>query len=315
MVLLWGWTRQRGLTNGHGAKHTAQPHKTNRCWHTESIQQAWLKVRARSNVRLAGERDARLEHICWRVWTMRRKAAALAAAPRPSIASDDGGLAGVGGALHEDDGAGGGGAGGGASGGGAAVDDDELRKLYFGAHAPPGAGLPARLKRLSIPPRGGAGGAALGELLSESSDEPPPSGAATEAPGTPSLAGGSPRFLGFAAAARGGGAAGGPAHEAAAGAAAGAAVGANLGPDRVPKLYCVLISMHGLVRGERMELGRDPDTGGQVGGCMCVCVCAAARCCLLLPTRVAGAVPTRSCINPNQPDQPQQQSMFIDHIT
>eukprot|EP00879_Flechtneria_rotunda_P001100 GHRR01001241.1.p1 GENE.GHRR01001241.1~~GHRR01001241.1.p1 ORF type:complete len:609 (+),score=214.61 GHRR01001241.1:761-2587(+) len=34
--------------------------------------------------------------------------------------------------------------------------------------------------------------------------------------------------------------------------------------DRVPKLYCVLISMHGLVRGEHMELGKDPDTGGQV---------------------------------------------------
>ncbi|XP_020110635.1 probable sucrose-phosphate synthase 2 [Ananas comosus] len=30
------------------------------------------------------------------------------------------------------------------------------------------------------------------------------------------------------------------------------------------KLYIVLISMHGLVRGENMELGRDSDTGGQV---------------------------------------------------
>ncbi len=32
---------------------------------------------------------------------------------------------------------------------------------------------------------------------------------------------------------------------------------------RVDGLYLVLISLHGLVRGERMELGRDPDTGGQ----------------------------------------------------
>ena len=31
-------------------------------------------------------------------------------------------------------------------------------------------------------------------------------------------------------------------------------------------LYLVLISLHGLVRGERMELGKDPDTGGQVRG-------------------------------------------------
>ncbi|MBN2491644.1 MAG: HAD-IIB family hydrolase [Planctomycetes bacterium] len=29
-------------------------------------------------------------------------------------------------------------------------------------------------------------------------------------------------------------------------------------------LYIVMISVHGLVRGERLELGRDPDTGGQV---------------------------------------------------
>lgn len=34
--------------------------------------------------------------------------------------------------------------------------------------------------------------------------------------------------------------------------------------SRFPRLYIVLISLHGLVRGERMELGRDPDTGGQV---------------------------------------------------
>lgn len=34
---------------------------------------------------------------------------------------------------------------------------------------------------------------------------------------------------------------------------------------RVDGLYLILISLHGLVRGERMELGKDPDTGGQVG--------------------------------------------------
>lgn len=38
----------------------------------------------------------------------------------------------------------------------------------------------------------------------------------------------------------------------------------SLTAERVPKLYCVLISMHGLVRGDAMELGKDPDTGGQV---------------------------------------------------
>lgn len=34
--------------------------------------------------------------------------------------------------------------------------------------------------------------------------------------------------------------------------------------EKEDKLYIVLISMHGLVRGNKMELGRDPDTGGQV---------------------------------------------------
>ncbi|KAL6213055.1 hypothetical protein ACLB2K_012503 [Fragaria x ananassa] len=34
--------------------------------------------------------------------------------------------------------------------------------------------------------------------------------------------------------------------------------------NRTRHLYIVLISMHGLVRGENMELGRDSDTGGQV---------------------------------------------------
>ena len=34
--------------------------------------------------------------------------------------------------------------------------------------------------------------------------------------------------------------------------------------NRVDGLYIVLISMHGLIRGQHMELGRDADTGGQV---------------------------------------------------
>lgn len=33
---------------------------------------------------------------------------------------------------------------------------------------------------------------------------------------------------------------------------------------RVEGLYIVLISLHGLVRGQHMELGKDADTGGQV---------------------------------------------------
>jgi sucrose-phosphate synthase len=35
-------------------------------------------------------------------------------------------------------------------------------------------------------------------------------------------------------------------------------------PHRLDRLYVVMISLHGLIRGERMELGRDSDTGGQV---------------------------------------------------
>ncbi len=37
-----------------------------------------------------------------------------------------------------------------------------------------------------------------------------------------------------------------------------------LAQNRVDGLYIVLISMHGLIRGQHMELGRDADTGGQV---------------------------------------------------
>ena len=36
--------------------------------------------------------------------------------------------------------------------------------------------------------------------------------------------------------------------------------------DAFPRLYIVLVSLHGLVRGNAMELGRDADTGGQVLG-------------------------------------------------
>jgi sucrose-phosphate synthase len=35
-------------------------------------------------------------------------------------------------------------------------------------------------------------------------------------------------------------------------------------PQRLDRLYVVMISLHGLIRGDRMELGRDSDTGGQV---------------------------------------------------
>ena len=38
---------------------------------------------------------------------------------------------------------------------------------------------------------------------------------------------------------------------------------------RVDGLYIILISLHGLVRGDKMELGKDADTGGQV----CVAYC------------------------------------------
>ena len=34
-------------------------------------------------------------------------------------------------------------------------------------------------------------------------------------------------------------------------------------PEAKKPLYIVLISVHGLIRGEELELGRDADTGGQ----------------------------------------------------
>lgn len=43
-------------------------------------------------------------------------------------------------------------------------------------------------------------------------------------------------------------------------------------------LYIILISLHGLVRGDRMELGKDPDTGGQVQLCCVWLVCTHSDC-------------------------------------
>lgn len=47
------------------------------------------------------------------------------------------------------------------------------------------------------------------------------------------------------------------------------AVGADVFDGRVDGLYIILISLHGLVRGDKMELGKDADTGGQVCGVYC----------------------------------------------
>ncbi|KAI8473309.1 MAG: hypothetical protein J3K34DRAFT_519144 [Monoraphidium minutum] len=239
----------------------------------ESIQQAWLRVHARSNVRLAADRDARLEHICWRVWSMRRKAAAAALHPDDGAADSPtaSAAAAASEAAAEAEAAA---AGGPLMAPAASLDVEELTKLY-GA-APGGA-----LRRLSIPPRGGGGAAgrvpssakaaAAAELLAESPDEPCSASLTPTAP-PPSTGGAFAAALaagaaaGAAAAAGAGGAPATP-HAGPAAAAAGVEaelLGVNLGEGRVPKLYCVLISMHGLVRGEGMELGKDPDTGGQV---------------------------------------------------
>jgi len=34
--------------------------------------------------------------------------------------------------------------------------------------------------------------------------------------------------------------------------------------DKKDKYYIVLLSIHGLIRGKNLELGRDSDTGGQI---------------------------------------------------
>jgi len=140
-------------------------------------------------------------------------------------------------------------------GGTDAVDEEELTKLF-------GAGPGGRMQRLSIPPRGcssaaAAAAVAAAELLAEAADESlggSASAAELALPSTPSAAAATPTV-------GGGAGAGGMSRQQALGLEV---AGLNLGSDRVPKLYCVLVSLHGLVRGERMELGRDADTGGQV---------------------------------------------------
>ena len=163
------------------------------------------QVAHKSNV-LAGERDARLQYLSWRVWGMKRKQAVIAdlraaeAAEHSEERSDDG--------------------------------DDELPSSSEPSSAPLEALLtpsPA-LPRLAVRPAATAG--------SEDSDEREREDQLAVTPDSPDSPVGAAEDIDTSL--------------------------LSLTAERSPKLYCVLISMHGLVRGTAMELGKDPDTGGQV---------------------------------------------------
>jgi sucrose-phosphate synthase len=247
-----------------------------------SIQQAWLKVSHSANLRLATDRDARMQYLSWRVWGMKRRKAALAQANADALAE----LRAAREREEADEEAA---ASAGASGaGGVAPSAANPRPSASGAEGLDGLYKlkPQQYLRVRLGGGGGGGGgcAAPSPLLhhaSESSEDAalgtPPSSSAAAAttiappfarpPSGTSLLPQNPRPTPFAAA--GAPATAGPtttttAAAAATTAAAAPASSSLLTGDRVPKLYCALISMHGLVRGDRMELGRDPDTGGQV---------------------------------------------------
>eukprot|EP00878_Enallax_costatus_P031192 GHUV01034087.1.p1 GENE.GHUV01034087.1~~GHUV01034087.1.p1 ORF type:complete len:270 (-),score=40.08 GHUV01034087.1:144-953(-) len=151
-----------------------------------------------SNVRSAGERDARLQYLSWRVWGMKRKRALVLQQNVAEVEQDDSEVSDVKSSSDEQQ-----------------VDAEDIAKLISAA---------PNMPRLSVKvaPTTASGEASPTE---ESELFSPP-----ETPGSPLYAVEQMQVTG----------------------------------DRHPKLYCVLISMHGLVRGDHMELGKDPDTGGQV---------------------------------------------------
>eukprot|EP00878_Enallax_costatus_P003956 GHUV01004177.1.p1 GENE.GHUV01004177.1~~GHUV01004177.1.p1 ORF type:complete len:1210 (+),score=383.57 GHUV01004177.1:125-3754(+) len=164
----------------------------------EALQEAWSKVSHASNVRSAGERDARLQYLSWRVWGMKRKRALVLQQNVAEVEQDDSEVSDVKSSSDEQQ-----------------VDAEDIAKLISAA---------PNMPRLSVKvaPTTASGEASPTE---ESELFSPP-----ETPGSPLYAVEQMQVTG----------------------------------DRHPKLYCVLISMHGLVRGDHMELGKDPDTGGQV---------------------------------------------------
>jgi len=159
-----------------------------------------LQVSHNSIERSAGERDARLQYLSWRVWGMKRKQQLVL----QQHAADAAGEELLASTPSEDQ-----------SG---PIEPEDLVKLTAG------------LRPLTVKP--GAPAAVAVDNVSEDSDE-------RDAILTPPETPGSPLYNRDEL---------------------------QVTADRCPKLYCVLISMHGLVRGEHMELGKDPDTGGQVGG-------------------------------------------------
>lgn len=182
-----------------------------------------LQVSHASNVRSAGERDARLQYLSWRVWGMKRKMATVLQQQAAEIEQEDSDLSDV---KSSDD---------------QQVDAEDIAQLISGA---------PNLPRLSVKTRTSIAGDTASPTVEENDERDllsPP-----ETPGSPMYGLEQMQVTG----------------------------------DRLPKLYCVLISMHGLVRGEHMELGKDPDTGGQVRCCTSMTAAAAAtneRCtCMLI---------------------------------
>jgi len=156
-----------------------------------------------------------------------------------------------------------------------ASTDAGLGAAGAGPHAIPDLGLPAAPPRVRTGSAGGGLSAALGASAAAAAALPtPPSGAAGSASVAPLLlaqAHASAHHPGMTASEAwlrgeyaGSPTGTGTVSPAPGGAAVAAAEEEDPFAGRVDGLYICLASMHGLVRGDRMELGRDPDTGGQV---------------------------------------------------
>ncbi|KAH7619458.1 putative sucrose-phosphate synthase 1 [Nannochloris sp. 'desiccata'] len=197
----------------------------------DALKNAWSK--AASATRQGGDKDARLQYLSWRIWHLKRKHAEVERL-RHNIEGLD---------SFEFDGA--------PPSRDYSSDEEGASPISGAGHPYPFAKVEAgdlapapSLKKVSVklPDASGAANAAAGAGALAIAMQPG-SGVPTPAAAIDAL------FEDYMLS---------PAETTPLGASH------KMEPQRLDRLYVVMISLHGLIRGDRMELGRDSDTGGQV---------------------------------------------------
>ncbi|KAL6771420.1 hypothetical protein ACKKBG_A26295 [Auxenochlorella protothecoides x Auxenochlorella symbiontica] len=199
----------------------------------EALSAAWLK--AASVTKHGNDKDARLQYLSWRIWFMKKKHATVVRSRPQEVVEEDSG-------IHSPE----------------ELSEDEGSAAGAGA-----AGAPGGEPRAGRPARRSASSAKLSSAVPSPSPEPRPLPSQTGW----QAEGGSGADLKVKVGRRPGVHFDTAFEEFHAAPSPLQSSTPPFGPDSggvYDKLYIILISLHGLVRGEHMELGRDSDTGGQV---------------------------------------------------